>query len=425
MNQRNLIITTESQLKMNYSDIVSTNPKDYCLITISIKKFPEYLHTIGQNYYHEVISAFLHQLSSVLKHGGYASQINYNYFCVMTKCEHTLDALHSTASSIHYAVRDGMEKQFGRKLYISLGFYPILPPYPNFYDAQYFANLCRKGSEYRFPETNYDMYGVSYIDRQETFLKLESSVHEAMEHGDFKLYLQPKVNVLTGEVISAEALVRWIDAERGMIPLCNFLPQMEENGYIRDLDRYLFQIACKYLERWLHKFDKKINISFNLSRAYFNGPYFMPEYTEIFKQYDIPGDCIRIEILESIVLDDTERLHALVNEIYDFGFSCALDDFGSGFSTFSILTSTRLSELKIDRTLFQDINNPNERALIKHIIDIAHDMNLICVAEGIETQDYADYLKEIACDYIQGFLYYKPMPIDEFEKRFITDNMNS
>lgn len=416
--------TNEQELRARYDAIVKSALPDYCLVTLSLKYFSEYLHVVGQAQFRSIVAALFKQICPLLSVGECIAHIHFGYFNLIMHCKFDLDALHSLASKLHFAVRDNMERAFGRKLYLSIGFYPIQPPYATFFDARYFADLSRKGPQYRFEETNYDMYGLSYIDRKENFRRLESSVQQALERGDFKLYLQPKVNLVTGEIVSAEALVRWHDAERGMIPLSDFLPQMEENGSIRDLDIYLFDVACGYMDRWLNTYGKKITISFNLDQAYFNDSLFMPEYTDLFKRYHIPPDCVCIELLESIVLDDMEHLVPLVQDIYDFGFSCALDDFGSGFSSFSVLTSVHLSELKIDRSLFRDINNPKERALIKHIVDVSHDLGMFCVAEGIETKAYADFLKDIGCDFIQGFYYYRPMPADEFEARFITNTFS-
>lgn len=416
----NQFLVTEAQLRTRYNALAQQGSREYCLVALSLKHFSEYLHIVGQALYPRIILHFFQCISPLLGPEDCIAHIHFGYFNLLVRCEHSLEALHEIIRPFHFAIRDGMEECFGRRLYLAMGFYPLSTPEVDFFDARYFADLCRQGAHYHFIESNYDMYGLSYLDQMETFRKLESSVQRAIQQGDFKLYLQPKVNLTTGQVEGAEALVRWLDPERGMIPLKDFLPHIEENGFIRDLDSYLFNVACGYLDRWFNIHGKKINISFNLNRAYFNGDFFMPEYTGIFNRYHIPPECVCIELLESIVLDDFDRLGPLVREIYDFGFSCALDDFGSGFSSFGVLTSVRLSELKIDRSLFRNIENAKERALIKHIIDIAHDMGMVTVAEGIEAQAYADYLRDIGCDFIQGFLYYRPMPVEEFEARFIT-----
>lgn len=250
-------------------------------------------------------------------------------------------------------------------------------------------------------------------------MNLRKNALPAIENGHFKLYLQPKVDLKTGRIVDAEALVRWCDPIRGMIPLGEFLPEMETNGLIAELDMYLFNQACGRIQRWIRELGKKIKISVNLSKFYFYRPSFLEDYSNVFEKYDIPKSCIEIELLESIVLNNTKRLQEVVNQIRDYGFGCALDDFGSGFSSYGILANADISVLKIDRSLFQDAENIKERRVVGHIVELAHELGMTVVAEGIETQHYVDYLSEIGCDYIQGFIFYRPMPVEEFEERFV------
>lgn len=412
--------TNELTIKSEYERLLADNQTDYSLVSIKLKDFITYSHMLGKDDNEEIVHSCFNQLCTCLQEDEYIARTDSWYFNLLIKCSATLADLHRRAHEFHFAVRNFCEKAYGRALYLEMGFCPLINPDVDFYTARYYADISRTASEALFSETNYDMYYISYHDQKEDFLKLENLVPTALENGDFKLYLQPKVNLVTGKIESAEALMRWIDPKRGMIPLQKFLPNLEENGFIRDVDLYLFDKACSYMDRWLNGYNKKFHISFNLSRAHFIGNFFMESYTGVFEKYNLPADCVRIELIESIVLNNTELLLPLVNDIYDYGFSCALDDFGSGFSSFDILTSVRLSELKIDRSLFRDVNNPKERSLIKHIIEIAHNMDMEAVAEGIETEEYASYLKKIGCDFIQGYYYYKPMPIDDFEKLFVT-----
>ncbi|MEG0240283.1 EAL domain-containing protein [Anaerorhabdus sp.] len=425
MDSQNMIFdldqSNEQKIKTEYDRLILDNQNGYSLVSIKLKNFITFSHMLADDKGEDLIQVAYNRLCTCLSDDEYIVRIHSYYFNLLIKCEANLDDLHRRAHEFHFAVKNFFEENYGRPLYLEMGYCPLNHPDVDFYTARYYAEISRMASEYTFPETNYDMYYISYQDQKEDFLKLENLVPEALANGDFKLYLQPKVNLATGQVDSAEALVRWIDPKRGMIPLTSFLPNIEENGFIREMDLYLFDKACSYMERWLKEYGRKFSISFNLSKAYFNGTFFMDEFTSAFKKYNISPDSVRIELLESIVLNDIEHLLPLVTNIYEFGFSCALDDFGSGFSSFDILTSVKLSELKIDRSLFKDITNDKERSLICHIVDIAHDMDMEVVAEGIETEDYANYLKEIGCDFIQGFYYYKPMPVDEFEKLFITN----
>ena len=240
-----------------------------------------------------------------------------------------------------------------------------------------------------------------------------------MDHEDIKLYLQPKVDLKTGEVTQAEALVRWIDPQKGMIPVAEFLPELEKNGFIGDLDLYLFERVCKHIRRWLEVYGKKIRISVNLSSDMFNYRYFFKYYEEVYEKFPCPKDCIEFELLESIVLNQVDQVQKVVEQLRRFGFSCSLDDFGSGYSSFSVLTNTQLEALKIDRSLFRNENDPRERVLIRHILESAKELKLKTVAEGVETRGYVEYLKSLGCDYVQGYVFYRPMPVEEFEERFL------
>lgn len=411
--------SNELWLKVQYDRILGAEEAGYCLVALSLKYFDEYTRGMSPEEREEAVYGCYTMLSGVLAEDEYIVRIHSTHFNLIIRCPGNESSLHGRAPHFHYAVRDSMQTRYGKPLYIAMGFYPMVSSEVDYYEACYFADLCRHAPHYRYLESNYDMYGVSYYDQKELFSKVQMLVEDALKNGDFKLYLQPKVDLQTGKVCSAEALVRWIDPVRGMIPLSSFLPNLEENGLIRDLDLYLFDCACGYLDRWIHEYGRRIQISFNLSRAYFNGPYFMPDYTAAFERHHVPPELIRIELLESVVLNELDRLQPLVESIYAYGFSCALDDFGSGFSSYDVLINTSLSELKIDRSLFRDPLNVKERTLIKHIVDIAHNMDMVTVAEGIEEAAYAAYLREIGCDYVQGYYYYRPMPVEEFELRFI------
>lgn len=409
----------ELWLKEKYDALMAAKTPDYCLVALTLKDFLRYSHLLGHEEGQRALRTCFELLAGCLVEGEHIIRIHSWHFALLVKCTPDETGLHPNAQRFHYAIRDGMEERYGRKLFLQMGYYPMTKPEVDFYLARYYSDISGSGFHSKYRETNYDMYYVSFLDGHEAFIKLEDKVSSALNNGDFKLYLQPKVDLRTGEVTAAEALMRWVDPRKGLIPLGDFLPGIEENGTVRDVDRYLFDKGCAYLEKWRKQYGKRVQLSFNMCRAYFNGSDFLPDYGETFRQYDVPAEDIRIELLESVVLNKLDRLEPLVAGIYDLGFSCALDDFGSGFSSFDVLTNVRLSELKIDRSLFQNIENEKERLLIRHIVEIAHSMGMVAVAEGVETQAYATYLKEIGCDFIQGFLYYRPMPVEEFEQRFI------
>lgn len=411
----------EDFIKPKYDNIIQHKIDGYSLVAITLKNFSEYCHCIGHDYRDEVIQKSERQLRSCLKEDEYLVHMYYNCFLLLIHCSADLDSLHTRAHAFHYAVRDEMSDNYHRPLYLKMGFFPIIKDDVTFHQAQYFAFLTQQGLQNSYPETNYDMYYISFKNKNEDFYELENKVQDAIKNRDFKLFIQPKVDLKTGKVVGGEALMRWIDPELGMIPLSSFLHKLEENGEIREVDLYLFEKGCQYIEKWKKEHNQDIEISFNLSRAYFVESNFYDDYRKVFERYDIDCKNINIELLESIVLNDMEQLSIVEKSIQDLGFKCSLDDFGSGFSSFDILANTVIDNLKLDRSLFMNFHNQKEKVLLKHLVDLAHTLNMKVVAEGIENKEYVDYLKEINCDMIQGYYFYHPMPIEEFEEKFVKE----
>lgn len=409
----------ETFLREQYALAVRSG-RPFCLVTLKLKGFRDYMHVGGEQRAQETLSAIYDSLERCLQEGESIARIGGCYFNALLYVPADMDLLHPRAHAFHFAVRDTAESQFGKRLYLGMGFYPVTDTSVSFFDAQHYADLSRVESlQSRYEDTHYEFYGLSYIDTKEKFARLEKLMWKSLDEGDFKLYLQPKVDLKTGEITHAEALMRWVHPELGMIPLTDFLEGFERNGFIRDVDLYLFEKGCAFLKKWLHDCGKKFTISFNLAAAYLENHSLETEYLASFHKYDLPKDCVRIELIESIMAEKRDELKEAAETLYRAGFTCAVDDFGSGYSSFSMLTTIPLSELKIDRSLFQNEQSETERILVWHIIEIAHDLDLTVVAEGVETQGYADYLREIGCDYIQGYFYYKPMPVEEFEQRFV------
>ena len=210
-----------------------------------------------------------------------------------------------------------------------------------------------------------------------------------------------------------------------MRPVSEFLPALVENGLIENVDLHLFCMACSTVERWRQQYGKEISISVNLNECAFNYEFFFNDYKEVYERNPCRKDCIEFELLESIILNQVDQVNRVVNDITQFGFTCSVDDFGSGYSSYSVLTNPRITTLKIDRSLFRNDNDPREKTLIRSIIQTAKELNMTTVAEGVETKEYVDFLKELGCDYVQGFYYYKPMSVEDFEELFVKNPIPS
>ncbi len=250
--------------------------------------------------------------------------------------------------------------------------------------------------------------------------EIVEDMEKALETGQFKVFLQPQYNIKEKKVIGAEALVRWFHPDKGMISPGKFIPIFERNGFITKLDCYIWEQVCQVLNRWREQYHVELPISVNVSRT----DVFNTDWEDIFdnlvKKYDIPPSLLHLEITETAYMDNQRELISAGEKLRDMGFTIAMDDFGSGYSSLNMLKDVPVDILKLDmRFLYSDKNSINTGNILKAMINMADWMSLSVIAEGVEQQEQADFLGSIGCEIIQGYLYGKPMPVEEFEEKFV------
>ena len=243
---------------------------------------------------------------------------------------------------------------------------------------------------------------------------VESHMKKALDNNEFIIYLQPKFSISSGEAIGYEALVRWQSPERGMIYPDGFIPLFEENGFITKLDAYVWECACMVLRDWIDRHFTPLPISVNVSRANLDNESFLDVLDGLIEKYRLPKHLLELEITESIENDATLRM---TEKIKERGFILLMDDFGSGYSSLNTLQDTRFDVLKLDREFFSThMSNDRGKKIIMHTISMSKDVGLGLIAEGVETADQAQFLENCGCDTAQGYLYAKPMPVQDAEK---------
>lgn len=278
------------------------------------------------------------------------------------------------------------------------------------------ANLARKriSPEYKVSMGIYDDKERQSMSREKV---LEMKMRNALANGEFVPYLQPKYELQNETVAGAEALVRWIDPEEGMIYPNEFIPLFESNGFVVDIDIYMFEQVCRMVESWHKKGRRVIPVSVNLSRRHFAVPNFFQAYEDIIKKYDIPPRSIEIELTESLFFNDVGSLNDLVSRIHELGLSCSIDDFGSGYSSLNMLKEVEVDALKLDRVFFADgADSERGKDVVESVIKLAQALKLHTVSEGVEERDQVELLKDMECDLVQGYVFAKPMPVPEFEE---------
>lgn len=247
-------------------------------------------------------------------------------------------------------------------------------------------------------------------------LSLEAALRQAMKHGEFELYYQPKVDQTTGGLVGAEALLRWNHPELGMVPPGQFIPVAEDTGMIVEMGEWVLRSAFKAACEWNQSQTQRLKIAVNLSVRQFSGNDLAATICSILDETGCRPEWIELEITESLLLDGNAAIRATLEMLRDRGFSIAIDDFGTGYSGLGYLARFPIHTIKIDRSFIHDITvNKDSAALVEAIISMAHALRMQVVAEGVETREQADHLNGLGCCLIQGYFFGKPMPKVLFE----------
>jgi len=249
--------------------------------------------------------------------------------------------------------------------------------------------------------------------------ELEGQLRMAIEQQQFKLYYQIQVDN-DGVPIGAEALIRWLHPERGLIPPLQFIPLAEDTGMILPIGRWVLDTACAQLKKWQqNKATRELSLSVNVSAKQFHQPEFVNQVQSILERYAIDPAFLKLELTESTLLEDVEGVIHRMIKLRKIGVRFELDDFGTGYSSLQYLKKLPLNQLKIDQSFVLDITlDSNDRALVCTIIAMAHSLDLKVIAEGVETTEQLDFLKNKGCNHYQGYLFGKPVPIEELEASF-------
>lgn len=250
--------------------------------------------------------------------------------------------------------------------------------------------------------------------------RIENEMDDALRNRQFKVYLQPKHNVQDGKVIGAEALVRWDHPERGFLTPYRFIPLFERNGFIIKLDEYVWEETCRIIKSWLDRGLEAVPVSVNVSRVQVYNPNFYRKLLSIIRRYDIPKKLLEVELTESSFVENTVDLYRGMEKLRQEGIAFSMDDFGSGYSSLNMLKNVPVNTIKLDREFFNEsVATEKGKTIIEHTIGMINDLQLQVIAEGVETSDQAGFLNECGCLAAQGYFYSKPMPVEEFEERFL------
>lgn len=305
---------------------------------------------------------------------------------------------------------------FGFEINTSYGIYlveDLSVPVNLMCDRAMIASRKCKGNVLKFCA----FYDEQYRDEMLKANEIERNMYKALENEDFKMYLQPKYRLSDGTLCGAEVLCRWLDHEKGIIPPMEFIPLFEKNGFILKLDEYMWNKACQTIRNWIDEGRTPVPLSVNISRYHIQHNDLEAAFSKLITKYNIPVEYLELEITESLFLDKPERLNRELVKLQKMGFKLEVDDFGSGFSSLNLIRNVAVDTIKIDKDfLDSEIASEKGKIVINHTIDMAKDLKLQVIAEGVETKEHVDFLKNSRCDIAQGFYFARPMPLDDFNR---------
>lgn len=285
-------------------------------------------------------------------------------------------------------------------------------PVSNLVDRAAAAQITIKGNYLQ----HVAVYDESIRKKEADEAMILSEMNHALENGEFQVYLQPKVNMQTGKIIGSEALVRWQHPGKGLISPAAFVPVFEKNGFIIEIDKYMIRNTCAIIRRWIDSGIPVYPVSVNLSRLNLYNKRIIQDIREYVEEYQIPREYISFEITESAFSGDNSYIKILAEKLQKEHFKVLMDDFGSGYSSLNTLKEIPVDVLKIDlKFLPAGENDEKANLIIKHVVEMAVDLDLMIIVEGVEREEQVEFLTKIGCKIAQGFYYYRPISVLEYE----------
>jgi diguanylate cyclase (GGDEF)-like protein len=263
---------------------------------------------------------------------------------------------------------------------------------------------------------SYQFFSHEMHDLARRRIDVENALRIALERGEFVLYYQPKVDVVSGTIVGAEALIRWQHPERGMVQPGEFIPVAEESGLISPIGAWVTREACRQNREWLDQGLKAVCISVNMAAPQFRESNIVMQVAAILAETALPAELLELEITEGLLIGDLDAIEDKLHGFRELGLKIAIDDFGTGYSSLSYLSRFPITTLKIDRAFIHDLgSNKNTAEIARAIIGLSRGLEMEVVAEGAETAEHIKFLIEQGCNTVQGFFYSRPLPAAEFE----------
>ncbi len=393
------------------------NLKKLALLFLDLDRFKEINDTLGHETGDRLLKEVASRLKSVLRRSDSIGRIGGDEFNIILADIARPDVVPDIARKLVETVRrpyriGGHELRVTASIGISI--------YPD--DGADLDTLLRYAdmAMYHAKEVGRNVYqffnpaiNIRSIER----MRLENMLRRSLELGEMEIYYQPLIDVASGKILCAEALLRWQHPERGLLAPRDFLGTAEETGFIAEVDEWVLREVCTQIKKWLDAGLPHYCVTVNLSARQFQSSDILQKMTHILTETGAPADSLDIEVTERTAMRDVEQSAGLMRQLAGMGIHISIDDFGTGYSSLNYLKRMPIEKLKIDRSFISDITSDHDdRAIIEAVTAMAHSMGIKVIAEGVESEDQLSFLRKIGCDEAQGFLFSRPVTADMFRE---------
>ena len=405
------------KFRIDTEPVLSCNDKlNYYLISVDLEQFKIVNDLYGYEEGDNVITYLAAVMQKRLDSQSYMTRFNADCFIILKKAEQFSEVEKYLKLVFDKIDKDIAQYESEYKLVLKAGIYKIREEDFVLSSIIDKANMAKKNVEIGH-KSSYALYSEAMRQKAIEEKKMENEMEKALETGQFKVYLQPQIDLKTKKIVSAEALVRWVDPEKGIIPPFKFIPLFEKNGFICKLDYFVWEESVKTLAKWRENSQIMVPISINLSRVDIQKDGMIEETMELFEKYSMPSKWVKAEVTESVCLENDKIVLEKMELLKKYGLKIAIDDFGSGYSSLHMLKKMPIDILKIDKSFldFGDEMQEKDEILIRDVVGLGKHLHMQIIMEGVETLEQSDFLESIECDIAQGYYYGRPMSISEFE----------
>lgn len=389
----------------------NTPPAIVALLFIGLDRFKKINETLGREVGDHVLTCVAKRLNECNDHGGVLARLSGDEFAIIVENNRELTTISKIAKQILSQFTEPIVTN-EREIYLTASIGISLYPSDGNNTRQLMTNadiaLTRAKDEGR---NRYQFFEAEMTRHTHKFFKLENDLRKALDLDQLMVYYQPQINLETGKTTGLEALARWNHPQLGVISPVDFIPLAEECGLIVPIGEWVLRKACQQIVMWKKQGLPPISVAVNLSPLQFKQENLVSTVSQIITETGIDPSILELEITESMIMDSVDQATSTMVELTELGLQLAIDDFGTGYSSLSYLRYFPLSKLKIDKCFIERvISDEDDASLASAVIALAHSLNLKVVAEGIETEEQAEFLRQKNCHQGQGFLFSKPLP---------------